>query len=329
VIDKVSESIGAYWAKLFTNEFVSNNSKRALLPKNIYKYRSLFGKFTRKVKAACYASGLGYDYVSNYVIGAMRRKVIDLADGYLELVRNEIEVDCRHFRQMFFFLLDVSFYFFTLHPTVASSFRLSHSLVRAAQHLKQHDSDGFDILKEASLRWTSQLARAPSFESLFSKNSIVPIEILNILISLEQFSDDGKLAEELIALTKLDRKSEGYFELVVKLFIYGNRSEYNLQRDEIWEAVCKRIISEKYLSIDSETVHLLLDALACPHIDPTKRAKLLVKSWKRMGANMSRITEVEAKEVVLEIQQQHWFVRWDGIDLLNMIEKKELSSVYS
>lgn len=69
-----------------------------------------------------------------------------------------------------------------IHPTVASSLRLSHAIVRAAQHLQEHDPEGFDILKEASLRWASQLARAPNFEGLFSKNSVIPIEILNIFV---------------------------------------------------------------------------------------------------------------------------------------------------
>ena len=44
---------------------------------------------------------------------------------------------------------------------------------------------------------------------------------------------------------------------------------------------------------------------------------------------MGTISAVEAETTVDEIQQQHWFVRWDGVDLLNMIEKKELSSVYA
>ncbi|WP_206778203.1 hypothetical protein, partial [Novacetimonas hansenii] len=191
------------------------------------------------------------------------------------------------------------------------------------------DPEGFDILKEASLRWASQLARSPSFEGLFSKNSVTPIEILNILVSLQQFGGDGQLEHELISLAKLDRKSQGYFELVVKLFIYGDRPEFAVQRNEIWDFICKRISSEKHLNRDSEAVHLLLDTLACPYLDRSKRAKLLRASWNRIGANSGSITVAEAEALINEIQQQHWFVRWDGIDLLNMIEKKELSSVYA
>jgi hypothetical protein len=330
VIDEINRSLGAHWEKLFESVVLPASGKKALFPKYIYKYRSLFGKFTREVKAACFASELGYDAVANYVIGAVRRKAIDIADGYVDLAAMEDSpVIDRDYRKMFFFLLDVGFYFFTLHPTVASSLRLSHAIVRAAQHLQEHDPEGFEILKEASLRWASQLARAPSFEGLFSKNSVVPIEILNILVSLQQFGGDGQLEHELISLAKLDRKSQGYFELVVKLFIYGDRPEFSDQRDEIWEIIWERVSSEKYLNRDSEIVHLLLDSLACPYLDRVKRAKLLRASWNRIGKNFGNINVAEAEALVDEIQQQHWFIRWDGLDLLNMIEKKELSSVYA
>ncbi|MFP7674274.1 hypothetical protein ACG74X_13080 [Marivita sp. S0852] len=325
VIDEINNSLGAHWEKLFETVTLPASGKRALLPKYIYKYRSLFGKFTREVKAACFSSELGYDAVANYVIWAVRRKVIDIADGYGDLLAmEESPVVVRDYRQMFFFLLDVGFYFFTLHPTVASSLRLSHAIVRAAQHLQEHDPEGFDILKEASLRWASRLARAPSFEGLFSKNSVISIEILNILVSLQQFGGDEQLEQELISLAKLDRRSQGYFELVVKLFIYGDRPEFANQRNEIWDFICKRVSSEKHLSRDSEAVHLLLDTLACPYLDRAKRAKLLRASWNRIGANPGNITVAAAEALIDEIQQQHWFVRWDGIDLLNMIEKDRI-----
>jgi len=330
VIDEINKSLSALWEKLFESVASPTVGKSLLMPKYIYKYRSLFGKLTREVKAACFASELGYDAVANYVIGAIRRKVIDIADSYVDLASmEESPVIDRDYRHMFFFLLDVGFYFFTLHPTVASSLGLSHAIVRAAQHLQKHDGEGLEILKESSLRWTSQLARAPSFEGLFSKNSVIPIEILNILISLKQFGGDVQLAHELISLTKLDRKSQGYFELVVKLFIYGDRPEFSVQRNEIWETICERVESERYLTRDSETVHMLLDIFACPYIEKAKRVKLLRASWKKMGSSLGNINAAGADALVEEIQQQHWFVRWDGVDLLNMIEKKELSSVYA
>jgi len=326
VIDEVNKSLGTHWAKLFETVSLPSDDKKVVRPKRIYRYRSLFGKLTREIKAACYASELGYDAVANYVIGAIRRKVIDVADGYKALEESPI-ID-RDYRQMFYFLLDVGFYFFTLHPSAASSLRLSHALVRVSQHLRDFDVEGLEILKEASLRWTSQLAKSPSFEGLFSKSSVVPIEILNILISLQQFGGNGQFEHELITLAKLDEQKNGYFQLVVKLFIYSDRPEFDKQRSEIWELVCARVLAPKHMERDAEAVHLLLDSLTCPYIKKSERAELLRDVWKsKLG--WDEISVAQAEDLVAEIEPNYWFVRWGGVDLLNMIEKKELSNVYA
>ena len=53
------------------------------------------------------------------------------------------------------------------------------------------------------------------------------------------------------------------------------------------------------------------------------------KKLNQEGASLSAITKAKAEAMVSEFEEQHWFVWWKGIDLLNMIEKKELSAVYS
>lgn len=332
VIDEINKALGAHWGVLFEKHDLPSVGKKVHLPRRIYRYRSLFGKFTREIKAACYASEQGYDAVANYVIGAIRRKVVDLADDYEVLIKEDGNLVIeRNYRQMFHFLLDVGFYFFTLHPTVASSLRLSHALVRAAQHLGEFDKEGLEILREASLRWTSMLARAPSFEGLFSKNSVVPIEILNILVSLQQFGGDGQLEHEVFRIAKLDEQNDGYFQLMVKLFIYKDRPEFEQQRAKIWDLICQRLVEPKNFTKNSEAVHLFLDAVACPYIDKLTRSKLVRDVWGRMRVkeSMGALTAKGASKIVDEMESQHWFVKWDGVDLLTMIEKKELSDVYS
>ena len=112
-------------------------------PRRIRSHRAVFGAFTREVKSACFAAGVGYDAVANYVIGAIRRKAVELADSYGDAKRADDGLfELLHYRQSMLLLLDIGFYFFTLHPTVASSLRLSHAIVRAGQHLKENDEEG-------------------------------------------------------------------------------------------------------------------------------------------------------------------------------------------
>lgn len=331
VIDRVDLSIKKLWEKTLDHDY--HEGRRIEFPRHIYKHHALFGDFTREVKAACYASEMGYDAVSNYIIGAIRNKLVQLADTYTDAEASDNEYFSKlHYREAILILLDISFYFFTLHPTVASSLRLSHTLVRAAQHLKNNDTEGFQIVREASLRWTSLLARSPTFYKLYAKSSVVPIEMLNILLSLQEFYGDGTLEAEVLDKIESGGGEVGYFQTVVGLYICGNSPALRDRKIGIFDRASARLRDEDDLIRDAESAHLALDLLACTFVSKAKREQLLVDIWpKLLSSNgaLGTITNAKAKQLVKEIETQHWFVRWDGIDLLSMIEKKELSAVYA
>lgn len=332
VVDKVDLSLKQLWSTTLSSEY--HEGKKLEFPKRIFRDRSLFGHFTREIKAACFASEMGYDAVSNYVIGAVKNKILQLADTFT-LARDAGKDDIfspRYYREMMLFLLDVGFYFFTLHPTVASSLRLSHAIVRCAQHMEDHDREGFEIVKEATLRWTALLARSPTFSKLYEKSAVVPIEILNVLLSLQQFSSDGKLEAEIIDKMHLDGPEIGYFQTVVKLYIFADSAAMISRKIALFERARIKILGSNNLIKNAELSHLLLDLLACPYIDAQLRQKLLCDVWPILLSfdnTLGPMTNHIAASVVAEVESQHWFVRWRGVDLLSMIEKKELSAVYS
>lgn len=331
VVDRVDNSIQKLWERTLLTE--EHAGKKHEIPRRIYRYRALFGRFTREIKAACYASDMGYDAVANYVIGAIRNKIVALTDSYEEAQKLEdSSFDALHYRQLLMLLLDIGFYFFTLHPTVASSLRLSLAVVRVAQHLSKNDEEGFEIVKEATLRWASLLAKSPAFSSLYEKRAVVPIEFLNVLLSLQEFSADGSLEANLLEKAGLEAGKNDYFHLIVRVFIFRNQPQFVDRKDAAFDEARARILSADQFHRQSELVHLLLDLLACPHIDIVKRGQLLRNVWpklKERNAGIGSLSKAASEQLACEIQKQHWFVRWENIDLLNMIEKKELSAVYA
>lgn len=338
-IDRVGISINRLWRKTILTKrsdqdlIKRSDEEKYEVPKEISNYRSEFGSFVREVKMACFASNLGYDAVSNYLIGAIRRKVVNLADSF-QATSKSVD-DCsllRRYRELFLFLLDIGFYFFTLHPTVASSLRLSHAIVRVGQHLSRHDKEGFSIAKEATLRWTSQLSRSPAFASPHRKEDPISIELLNILLSLREYSGDASLEAEFLNSYQLRDGGGSYFHLVVRLFIFGGQEDYKYVVDAVFEQAYTKILASKNFYRNAELVYLLLDILACPHIDVAKRGELIRAVWpvlKQHDNRIGNISKSRSEQLACEIEMQHWFVRWDNIHLLNMIEKKELSSVYA
>ena len=331
VIDKVNQSIQQLWDKTLIDE--THNGQRYQIPCHIRKHESLFGKFTREVKAACYSSNTGYDAIANYVVAAMKHKLIELIRNYKEVsTLKDSSFSSLNYRELMLLILDIEFYFFTLHPTVASSLRLSHTVVLVAKHLAEYDQEGLGIVREYVHQWTVLLMKAPTFSSLFHRDSIVPIELLNLLVSLQQLSDDGSLAAELLETERLENSLDGYFQIIVRLFIYKDYAAFQANREETFRFACKKLKSATHLTADAELTYLLLDLLSCPFIPVDERVGLLVDIWpqlKREDSSIGNITKADTRHLVSEIEQQHWFVWWQDIDLLSIIEKKELSAVYA
>ena len=277
VIDNVNLSIQHLWARAMDNTSPSGFT----FPRRIGSHRALFGTFTREVKAACFAAGVGYDAVANYVFGAIRNKTVELADNFDEAKKvDDNRSDLRHYRQSILLLLDIGFYFFTLHPTVASSLRLSHAIVRAGQHLKEHDEEGFEIVEEFAFQWTTQLVQSPTVSSLQKQSSVVPVELLNILVILQQFSVGGELADQLMELGRLEGGKDWYFQVVVIIYICGRHDTLSDRKNWVFRRARERLLAASELSRDSELTHLLLDLLACPFIDTNERVKLLKDVWR-------------------------------------------------
>ncbi|MDE3258379.1 MAG: RNA-directed DNA polymerase [Gemmatimonadota bacterium] len=311
----------------------SFNGVKLKIPRRIHNRRFLFLNFTREVKAACYSSQLGYDAVANYVISAMKGIVVDLVDSYpIARTMNDIQVSALDYRRVLSFLLDVGSYYFAFHPTVASSLRLSVAVVRTAQHLAKFDPEGMEIVRETIFRWSAQLLRSPMFSRLTQEGSAVPVELLNVLICLREIGFDITTVSELVEAAVKENPKANYFTTIVQLYIYRNHDGLSDRKDEIFQSARERLLSARDLTRDAELTHLLLDLLACPFIELPKREMLIYDIWpilRRAYNNIGKITKRDARKIVREIEKQNWFVRWEGIDLLNMIEKKELGTVYA
>lgn len=334
VIDRANQSISQLWDKTLENRNYDNHLFH--IPKPISHYQALFGNFTRQVKAACFSSKLGYDAIANYIVAAMKRKLVELCDDFKEVTNikdEEMGVDIECYRELLVFILDVGFYFFTLHPTVASSFRLSHAMVVCAQYMTKYDKEGLGILREYILRWTNLLVKSPTLTPLLEKSSVVPIELLNILVAIQEFSTDGSVEAELLDKAGLSDSDDQYFQIIVQLFICKDHPKLRDKKDAVFRTACNKLTSQKhFITKETELAYLLLDLLSCPFISARNRGDLLRDVWPviRSGdSSIEVINKKDAENLVEEIEEQHWFVWWQGINLRNIIEKKELSAVYA
>ena len=315
-----------------TLESTDNDHSKMLVPAAIRNHHALVQKFFGEIKAACYLSGLGYEAVTAYIISAMHKSIVKSIEGY-----DSIPKDCRNadlksrYRGFFMLYLDICFWLFSVHPTVSSSLRLASIVVHVARHLAAYDEDNSEIVGEFVLRLALNLVKSSQFQDMKDQGAAVPIEFLNVFLSAIELGKCELIVPDVLEVLMSDRTTYEYFQVIVGLYMMGDRKEFEGTRSELFDNARRRLISEDQFYRDSELVHLLLDLLACPFIDRASRADLVREIWPRAGFEGGAgegIQRGEAESLVAEMEAHHWFVRWSGIDLYNLIEKKVLKTVY-
>lgn len=71
----------------------------------------------------------------------------------------------------------------------------------------------------------------------------------------------------------------------------------------------------------SEKAHLFLDVMSCPFVSIETRRFLYRKYLKSYEPKLNR-SHLEIENDLQSLLQTYWFVKWDELDIVKMIEKK-------
>ncbi|MCQ8240484.1 antiviral reverse transcriptase Drt3b [Rhizosaccharibacter radicis] len=322
IVADADGTLSDFFEKFLT---VSPDKNSLLTPKFIKRSDALMRSIIKKVKATCMLHDVGYEAVSDYIISALTRRICNLSDGVAEdRILGDDEKD--RYVSAYVLLVEVLYFFYTVNPTVRSSLNVAKSIVVACRFFKQKIPERLPILSENIVRWTIDLSRAIARADRHKDLTAVPLEVLNVLVPMREIVSDEPLVDDLIEAEARSYDSFDYFEVVSFLFMSGGRVRH---RDMIAKlfARAKSVVDESLgPRTDSDAAHLCLDLLACPFLSLEKRA-----SWfnsLRSKCGISQISRLEAQLAVAAMQNHPWFVRWDQVDLLRLLKKKELSPIY-
>ncbi|EFO0433248.1 reverse transcriptase, partial [Escherichia coli] len=110
-------------------------------------------------------------------------------------------------------------------------------------------------------------------------------------------------------------------------FYFRNRRSFRKLKCII-EGEIKEILSSNMdLLQSSEKAHLFLDVMSCPFVSIETRRFLYRKYLKSYEPKLNR-SHLEIENDLQSLLQTYWFVKWDELDIVKMIEKKELKESY-
>lgn len=313
---------------IFFNKFICSDTHRDyhfLYPKQIWRGEALLRAFLESMKASCFDHETGYEASSDYVVSALASRIATL-NATVDVADEAGKADKEHYLPALLVLLEAAFFFYSVNPTVSSSHKLAQASILAARLVKRTEPHRHQMLIEQVVRWTNQVLRALLATCSHADNECVPLEVLNVLLVVGDLNADETHAQRAIADCCHNVGSAGYFELVSYLFCIKNRPEHNDLRKALFKRGRELIGARLGVQVDSETAHLALDLLACPYLPSDKRASFFNNLRMRVG--LPALPKADALAAVKACEATPWFVNWKETDLLSLIRKKELSSVY-
>lgn len=308
------------------------------VPRRIYKVSGLVRKFTGDLRRSCHLAGVNYDACAGYILAALKNRLNDIVDACRDDKKHPAPDEVENYSRFITFSLEVAFHLFSLHPNASSSLSLSHIIIRSGDFLCKHDKSHFRLIRERIQHWMKQLCASASIAEIAGRDHVTHVELLNLLIALRSFKFDGEFYNEVLNSLGQISNNTNYFEIITKIFIFGSDQAHKTIVNELFFKAKKFIIESPNLSEDSEKLHLLFDLMSCPYIDVDHRIGLVKdtlisynKYQEKFSKNNTIVNQINAdiRVVIDDFEKFPWFVSWDSVNLLRLIEKKELKRVYA
>jgi hypothetical protein len=323
IIADTNQTISNFFAKLINYHTFEDATYAA--PRPIWRSDALMRSLVKAVKATCTLHGTGYETVSDYVVSAASKRIIELADGFKKsMFRGDADIESHINAHVL--LIEVIYFFYTVNPTVRSSLNVARAIITSSRLFREEFPDRLPYLAENIVRWTLDLASSIARGEKHKALTAVPVEVLNILIPMREIAEDEPLVDNLIDSMCVSVGDFEYFEIISFLFLTRGRYRHRALTSALF-ARAKEIVHRGLgPRVDSLSAHLCLDILTCPYLSRDKRASWFNTLRSRCGVAM--IPKAETLAAVSAMEPHPWFVRWDKVDLLSLLRKKELSTIY-
>lgn len=308
------------------NRFIASMSREVeiggdahLVPQKIYRLDRFTLSFCNEIKLCCANNDCSYDEVAGYLVSALKNRAVRIMDSF-----EKANDDCRVYTDALTALVDVALFLYSVAPSAGASYKLCAMIVMIARFADKNLVDHTPSIKQLVFdRVASILARwAVSSQS----RNFVDLESLNLLLAISDLGADYRLPA-----AALDRmfdfrsvESISYFDLVALLYYVKDDPQYGAVRKLAMSKVDEVLLDFSDIRENSEKVLIFLDVLTCPYIDLQRRKSLLDGLIKAKSVSIDHSID----EVFEDLTSPWWFVNWAEVDLLNMLERRELHTVY-
>lgn len=319
VVDAAVSVLEHFWSQ--NTHIVDKDELRYSVANKVGDHGKLAKSLLRLIKTICHENGADYGAVAPVLVSAIDIRIQRLVDSFDK--HAVPDVSKRDQLLIMMALLEVSYFLYSVKPSVSSSYRIGRSTILAVRFCEQNLPEFKPVLCEHIIRQSQSFFEASSASR--SDGKLSQIDSLNLLIALTELpAEYFSRLDHIVA--KLASGARDYFEIITVLFCAGRCNLMVKHRGAIEQRVQELIDKGLKPKLDAQDCYLMFDLVSCPYLSVTIRGQIVAMSRKALG--LSNLTRVELEALVSEFQAHPWFVRWGRIDLLREMTKRELNEVY-
>lgn len=300
------------------------NGRYYSFPNNIYRPDKLMQSFVNKIKALIGDNKKGYSEVSAYIVSMLCSRVDEFVVGD--------EYDKPHtaeknlvFRDAVLLVLRLVFFFYSVNPTVVSSNKIAKTLINTDQYIKKNKVSFVEFFRTEIMSHVNLL----KFErqKIDTRNGYISLERLNILLATSEFGSNHLLNPNVFAYLDEDEIDVTYFDIISLIYYFKNHAVYARARNSLFNIAIGRLKSNPNLRQDSEQAHIFLDLICCPYLSLDQRRDLL-STYLLTYESKQVFTPGMINNFLVELEASFWFVKWKNLNLVRLLERKELKPIY-
>ncbi|MCY9853233.1 antiviral reverse transcriptase Drt3b [Vibrio mediterranei] len=322
IIISMSKCLDYFESTIFSKEHISS---RKYFPSQIYKKHNFMNKFMNEVRLVALTSNKnGYSEVSSYLVSFFSKRIEAAMNCYSEYIEQGGKAGI--FIANIEIMIELMLFYYKVHPTVNASNKIAKVIVSLMDFLKSNQSlSTFE--PQIKLLITSSI-----IDFTFDRNKngkrkgYLSIERLNIILSTSDFGDCFRLPESYFVDLVQTSCKLNYFEVISLLYYFKNHQEYLDIQSQVVGFAIEKLSSFEKIENDSESVHMLLDLIACPYLSEPQRVKLLSIVYDGIAA--PKPSEQCLRSYLEAIDSVYWFVNWKNLNIKQLIERNELKSQY-
>ncbi|WP_116827501.1 antiviral reverse transcriptase Drt3b [Pseudomonas syringae] len=300
------------------------DGQQRFFPNNIYSPTKFTQNFINNIKSLIWGSERGYSDVAAYIVSMLCKRAENLISSHKYNAPHSSDKDLT-LRGALLIIIRLVFFFYSVAPAISSSNKISKTLILTDQFILSTMPLHSEFYRTEIMAHVNSLKF--NRQKNDTRNGYLSLERLNILLATSEFGKNHLISPSVFSYLESDEANVTYFDIVSLIYYFKDHPQYLSARSSLLQIALARLTAKPNLQQNSEQAHIFLDLICCPYISAENR-HILIKDYLAVYEPARQFSNEDVVNMVTTLEDKFWFVKWKNLNLVRLLERKELKPIY-